>query len=187
MFVKNSLNFHVREDLMSSCEDFECVFIEIERVHSANSADHKNRLYRRFLRKDYRNRLTSVIRAAKKNYFAQKLDHNKASLKNIWREINSILGKNKRTDLPCEFTNGEETLRDPPEIANSFNTHFSNIGASLANNIPSTNSHYTDFLHNPNSFSFFLTPTNFLEVIKISNDLKSSSSCGSDGINSSVI
>ena len=187
MFVKNSLNFHVREDLMSSCEDFECVFIEIERVHSANSADHKNRLYRRFLRKDYHNRLTSVIRAAKKNYFAQKLDHNKASLKNIWREINSILGKNKRADLPCEFTNGEETLRDPPEIANSFNTHFSNIGASLANNIPSTNSHYTDFLHNPNSFSFFLTPTNFLEVIKISNDLKSSSSCGFDGINSSVI
>ncbi len=36
MFVRNSLNFHVREDLMSSCEDFECVFIEIERVHAVN-------------------------------------------------------------------------------------------------------------------------------------------------------
>ena len=30
MFVRNLHKFLIREDLMASCDDFECVFIEIE-------------------------------------------------------------------------------------------------------------------------------------------------------------
>ena len=33
MFISDSLNFCIRDDLMCSCEDFECIFIEIQHEH----------------------------------------------------------------------------------------------------------------------------------------------------------
>ena len=36
MFVSDSLNFRIREDLMPSCDDYECIFIEIQRDHACN-------------------------------------------------------------------------------------------------------------------------------------------------------
>ena len=36
MFISDSLNFCIRDDLMCSCEDFECIFIEIQRQHGCN-------------------------------------------------------------------------------------------------------------------------------------------------------
>ena len=36
MFINNSLNFHIREDLMSSQDDFEAIFIEIQRANASN-------------------------------------------------------------------------------------------------------------------------------------------------------
>ena len=36
MFLSDSLNFCIRDDLMCSCEDFECIFIEIQHEHGCN-------------------------------------------------------------------------------------------------------------------------------------------------------
>ena len=36
MFINNSLNFHIREDLMPSQDDFEAIFIEIQRANASN-------------------------------------------------------------------------------------------------------------------------------------------------------
>ena len=75
----------------------------------------------------------------------------------------------------------------PADIPDSFNSYFSNIGSSLATNIPCINTLFTDYLHNPNSSSFFLTPTTYYEIAQIGKELKNTTSCGADGINSSVV
>ena len=36
MFISDSSNVCIRGDLMCSCEDFECIFIEIQREHGCN-------------------------------------------------------------------------------------------------------------------------------------------------------
>ncbi len=93
----------------------------------------------------------------------------------------------KKTPFPGSFTAGERLLSNPTDVANSFNSFFTNIGSSLANKIPSTDVHFSKYLHNPNSSSFFLTPTSPLEIIRIGKELKPSASCGFDGISSTLI
>lgn len=111
----------------------------------------------------------------------------KGNLKGLWQEINGILGKKKKNVLPDQFIEGVNLLSTPPDIANSFNHYFSDIGSSLANKIPPTNTHFTDSLHNPNASSFFLTPTNSHEIIKVDSDMKSGNSCGFDSISSTAV
>ena len=51
-----------------------------------------------------------------------------------------------------------ETSAESKEIADCFNTYFTNIGSTLASKITPTEKHLTDYLHDSNSSSFFLTP-----------------------------
>ena len=136
-----------------------------------NSCLFKNRLHRRYLRnpsvanercyKTYRNCLTATIRSAKKRYYADNLDYHKGNLKSMCREINGILGKPKESTLPASFTmDGDHFVSQSNDISDSFNKFFINIGSSLAKTIPSSSTHFSDYLHNPNGFSFFLTNNN---------------------------
>ena len=162
-----------------------------------NSCNHKNRLYRRFLRnpseanrrlyKNYRNRLTTIIRLVKKSYYANKFKECKTNMKSSWQEINKILGKGKKADVPDDVRDGQHVYSDPSDIANAFNSYFTNIGSSLANNIPQTSTHFMDYLHDSNNSSLFLTPTHSQEIIEIGNKLNSNTSCGFDDIRPSVV
>ena len=44
--------------------------------------------------KQYRNKLTSVLRAAKNNYYKKQLKVNQGNPTFHWQSVNSILGKN---------------------------------------------------------------------------------------------
>ena len=161
-----------------------------------NSCRHKNNLYKRFLHnptkaneqryKQFRNRLTTIIRSAKRNHYASKLNSNKNNVKNTWREINNILGKNKKAELPDKIDDGQQVASNPSDISQSFNNYFTSIGSLLASKIPHTNTHFT-YLHDSNPSSFFLIPTNFFEINEMGKLLKSVSSCGFDGISSYVV
>ena len=106
----------------------------------------------------------------------------------MWREINGILGKPKESTLPASFTmDGDHFVSQSNDISDSFNKCFTNIGSSLAKKIPSSSTHFSDYLHNPNGFSFFLTPTDAQEILRIGKDMKRGSSCGFDGICSTVM
>ena len=74
-----------------------------------------------------------------------------------------------------------------PHISNSFNNFFTNIGSSLAKTIPSSRAHFSDYMHNPNDFSLFLTHTNAQEILRIGKDIKKGTSCAFDGISSTVM
>ena len=161
-----------------------------------NSCKYKHKLYKRYLRnptmandqkyKRFRNRLTQVIRVAKKNHYANRFSATKNNIKSTWREINNILGKKKKDDFPDNFLNGQQSISNPSDIADTFNLYFSSIGSSLASKIPSTDVHFTDYLHDRNTSSLFLTPTNSFEISQVVQDLNNAS-CGFDGIHSTVV
>ena len=106
----------------------------------------------------------SSIRVAKKNDYSHRLDANKNSIKTTWREINKILGKSKTSSIPDDLTDGQKVISNPLSAADAFNDYFSNIGSSLAENIPPADTHFFDYLRNPSSSSFFLSPTSFHEI-----------------------
>ena len=162
-----------------------------------NSCNTKNRLYRRYLRhpsvanehlfKNYRNQLTSTIRLAKKTFYANKFEKCKNNMKSTWREINNVLGKGKRANIPDKCHDEQQVFSSSTDIAGAFNSYFTNIGETVANTVPSTNAHFMDYLHNTNTSSLFLIPTNPYEITEIVEKLNSDTSCGFDDVRSSVV
>ena len=97
-------------------------------------------------------------------------------MKETWKTLNNILGRNKQTKLPDFFKDPDgNKITDSNKIANNFNDFFTNIGTKLANKISPPDSDYVSPLKSKNKQnSIFLNPTNTDEIIKITKNLKSS-------------
>ena len=75
-------------------------------------------------------------------------------MKKTWKTINETLSRNKFiSELPSTFLHDDLELTDPIEIANAFNTHFANIGKTLASQIKNSITSDKDFTHYINMVS----------------------------------
>ena len=127
----------------------------VKRKHSGNlgapwltkgllkSIKKKNRLYKQFIKtpnsiresryKIFRNKLTHVIRKAKRSYYESKFESAKNDLKLTWKLINEVINKrNNKPSIPTRFLSDNETLTDPTKIAERFCSFFTNVGPTLA-------------------------------------------------------
>ena len=135
--------------------------------------------------KTYRNIYNSLIRKAKAIHWHNTLQKSKHDLKQTWKNINLILGRNKNNlgqNLSDTFKHDGKVYNTKQDISNGFNDYFINVGPRLASKIPS--SHITNNkipnMNFPNSF--YLTPTCPAEVSNVIERLKSKTSYGHDEI-----
>jgi hypothetical protein len=85
----------------------------------------------------YRNKLNSLRRTAKKNYFANKFEEIKSDSKNILKLISQILGKmNNKENLPEYFNINGKQVFERSKISEEFCKFYTNIGTDLAQKIP---------------------------------------------------
>ena len=158
----------------------------------------KQRLYKSYLKtpsenhkkkyKQYKNKLTKLLHAAKKDYYTTIFIRIKGNSKKMWNKINDVIGKRKNTKLPSTMYNGNVKLDTMKKIAEEFNTYFLSIGKNIASKIPNCNRTFDSFLpKDPPQESLFLKPTSVQEIIKYSCSLDPSKSCGADGISPKVI
>ena len=141
----------------------------------------KNVLYKKSLKnpndsnvqkyKLYKNRLNSVLRMAKKQYYSDILEMEKNNMRNTWKVINSIIRTNTKTCTE-KFVSGNKTYTCPNEIASQFNKYFAGIGPKLASTIQHTGKEFSSYLKESNNSTFFLKPTNTDEISKIINGRK---------------
>src|SRR6218665_3307524 len=96
--------------------------------------------------KTYRNRLTSVLRAAEKSYYANKLLNERDNLRKVWQTINKIIGKSSSSTSIKEIEQSGINITDSTKIAENFNRYFSNLGSSLAKLIAPSSCKPTDYL-----------------------------------------
>jgi hypothetical protein len=161
-----------------------------------NSIKLKNKLYLRYKRspttdnhlkyKVYKNKLTSLIRTAEKNYYDELFKQNKNNLKKSWQIIKRILNKDSSIRNAQLLINNQLTT-DHKVIAEHFNNYFVNIGRNLSKNIPHSDIdplHYLNDLNIRDSLFFRATDTE--ELSRIILDLKDSS-CGYDEISAKMI
>ena len=73
--------------------------------------------------KEKRNLVTSKLKVAKLNYFKTKLKDKNASSKEMWNDINSIIG-NVRSQFPSQILIGGKLLSKPIEMATAMNNFF---------------------------------------------------------------
>lgn len=108
-----------------------------------NACKKKNKLYRDFIKfrtknaekqyKLYKNKLTTIMRQAKKDYYNKILNENKNNLKSTWKMMGNKVAP---TELSNYFINDDKEAKDMNKVANELNSCFVKVGPNLASCIP---------------------------------------------------
>ena len=162
-----------------------------------NACRKKNNLYKHFLKyrtneaefkyKKYKNKLTSILRENKKEYYTKLLNSKRNDIKGMWNVLNRVIGRASNSSCyPEYFVDSDKIISDKEEIAKGFNTFFSNIGPELAKKIP-RDIEPMEKLVDVNSKSFFLTPVCEEEVWGVINKCNNKTSCDVDDIDMKTI
>lgn len=86
--------------------------------------------------KTYGTILKRSLRESKQHYFASTFAKYKCDIRNTWKTINEIISrKNNKNSFPESFSINNIETTNTLDIANAFNTFFTNIGRKLVNNI----------------------------------------------------
>ena len=133
--------------------------------------------------------ITNLLKKAKVMYWENKFQETKHDMTKTWENINKLLNKKKGNDShPTTFSNGNTIYTTPTQIANAFNNYFTNIGPSLAANIPATPRTAERLLPNFSTHnSLYLTPTTPYEVQNIIKKMKPKTSLSHDDISPKII
>ena len=122
-----------------------------------NACNKKNNLYKKFIKnrneineqryKKYKNKLISVLRMSKQEYYTKILNKHKNSIKETWNILRNVTGSSTANTFPNSFVIDNKLISNKNDIVNDFNNFFTNIGPDLAKNISNTsNKHFIDYL-----------------------------------------
>ena len=117
---------------------------------------------------------------AEKNYCSLQFDLKTNSVKQIWRNLNSVVSMSKiknKVNIP-KLTVNDSEVTNTKEICNILNDYFCSIGLTLGQKI---NCGITDFLqYCPPSIkdSMYCNPVQAEEIIKIISQFKANKSAG---------
>ena len=146
-------------------------FIQAKDENIKNSYQEQHRLLR--------NRIVSISRDSKKNYYQTFFEDNANNLKNTWKGIREIIKIRKQQHSSITSLNINNDINDNPyDIANSFNKYFTTIADNLQNSIYDAGKGYKKYLKNRNPNSFFVRPTNREEILEIIDGLQKGKASG---------
>lgn len=146
----------------------------------------KNQLYKKFLQqrtsdsegkyKHYKNKLTTIMRTQKKEYYSKILKDSKNNIQRTWKVINHIIqNKSNTSELPDYFINKTNNrVDDLKNIVDEFNDYFVDEGTSLARQIivSDDKKHMFNNLINTNVSSMFLSGIHATDIVEIVGKLK---------------
>ena len=133
--------------------------------------------------------LNRLKRLARRLYYHNQVNACKDNPKKTWDILCSLLPNKSISSATNSFSINGEIVSDPAAILEKFNSHFSNIGQSLATSI-TNDSHINDFhsyLKSPCSSSIYLYPTSPQEITKLIYNLDSNKASGYDDISPFIL
>jgi hypothetical protein len=110
----------------------------------------------------YRTKITILTRISKKSYFHEYFNNNLTNMRKTWEGINNLINRKRKnhktiTALRCPIK--KEMIKNPKDIPDIQNKHFSTIGKKLASKLPNSNTHFSQYLNSHNYLnSFFFNP-----------------------------
>ena len=162
-----------------------------------NSTKKKEKLYVTFVKNPtpankarftaYRNKYKVIRTKLEQDYYSNEFAKYNHDIKKTWQLIKSIVNtENKDTIIKEILINGKK-IEDSELIADIFNTHFTNLPKSLAQNIPLSKKSYQDYMPASSMNSFAMLPTSSYEIIAINKTLKDTHSTGPDDLNPHIL
>ena len=95
---------------------------------------------------------TPPWKEANKNYFSKFFIYNWNNIKNIWKEIKSLITlKDISTSVPRTLNRNNKTVTNPAEIANIFNNHFASVTEETRANVNYSHKHFSECMENNSS------------------------------------
>ena len=96
--------------------------------------------------------MNKLLRAAKKSHITAKIDLNKFNMKETWKTLNNVLGRNKLIKLPHFFkdSDGNKITDSKKKLLITLTNSLPGIGTKLANKISSPDSNYVSPLKSKN-------------------------------------
>lgn len=137
--------------------------------------------------KIYKNKLSQLIKNTKTRYYRNLINKNNDYTQNLWSTVNKLCNRNKSQTSIEQIEINNEIITDKKEIADKFNHHYSEVGASLARQITQTSNFTLDNRETSLENTIFLSPTNENEVKKIILELKSHKAPGHDNIKAETL
>ena len=125
--------------------------------------------------KTARNDVNRLVKNTKANYFQEVIGNSKNNSKEMWKNINQLIGKTSKTTNVAAIKVNEQIFMNKDDITETFNDYFSKIGTDLSSRIPPSNKRFEDFLDLHESAVFEFKSVSNYEVIAILNKLKDSS------------
>ena len=126
----------------------------------------------------FRNEYNSLIKIARKKYFHDKLTSISSNLKKTWAVVKQVLTKKQTQQTFKTMKDSDGIYSHPNQIAMTFNNFFTNIGPSLANNLPPQCESHRKFMTDTYINSFLLSPTSPSEISSTVSSLRNSKSEG---------
>ena len=137
--------------------------------------------------KDIRNKIREDILTNKKDYFKNFFTKNALNIKNTWKGIKSIIHlshNNKSQNISLSVN--KKLVTDPKIVAETFNGYFTTIASNLQSKIHHFGNDFSYFLKNENPATFFIKPTNNIEVVNVINTFNSSKALGPTSIPTNI-
>ena len=138
--------------------------------------------------KTYLNIFNRVKRDLKKIYYETILDEYRYDMKKTWNVLHQLIVKTKtNTSFNESFKINDKPTSDAKEIAEGFNSFFSNISSAIINNIPPTDIDYREHLKGNHVKNFFMEPVVPADLISVAKTIKPKVSYGHDGISNKIL
>ena len=133
--------------------------------------------------KKYRNLLSTLMKESKQIYYAKYFESYWNNIRNTWKRIKTIISiKNITTTIHHSIEFNNRTITDPTTMSKFSNNYFPSIAQKTKANIKFSPKHYTDYLSNTNTNTFFLTPTDKNKISFVISSLDSHKSSGPNNI-----
>ena len=155
----------ITNEILQKCKQRDDLLVAIK-----NETDEDLKLSLQNQYKKLRNEITNDKRRSKKIHFATQFEKNQSRSAHVWKLINSMINiKQKKSSSIKLMSDDGNIVSDPSKIANTFNDHFSGLGAEVQSRIPIERGSYYSYLVKKNKDGrlfinldghvFFLTPT----------------------------
>jgi len=134
--------------------------------------------------KKLRNEINVLIKISKRQYY-ESIIQRENTAKGMWTAVDRITNrKSRKVEIKKIVSTTNEEIVDKTEIAEVFNIHYTELGKIYADKImPGTPSD----VQQRNIATFYLHPTNSLEIEAEIRQLKDKKTPGGDGITSEVM
>ena len=177
----------ITTDILNKCKERDKLLKDIMEENDPNKIKDLREKYTKM-----RNEITSEKRQSKKSFHVSQFNLNSTKASKIWQNIRKIVNVKSTKNTTIKLLIDDEIISDPLKNANTFNSHFSKLGAKVQEKIPAERGSYKDYLLKKNKNKeyyinnaghiFFLTPTDPKEVSDMIDNLDDKKSPGPNGI-----